>query len=812
MIKICPRLDTFCYNKRMKVVITLLLFALHVNSLTLTLNSAKENAKPYAILHLVDDTPILCETKEEAYEKKLYLCMFDGTLKNKIKPKKTPYVDIDFLTKDGNFYIYIKPKMYSKMINTDAKLYESKTTPLKSQKNAKHWTIIIYEKLPFSKTNRQNNGMNFPVTYPKLQYPSVGALDLNGVPISYVQSNDINLYLEIKKLYEKNEYEEVIDEVEKALQNYPNSIFISEFILYKIRSIDKILDNEDIKSDFDRSDVVSLAKGWTKTFTANENMPEVLMLIAKSYLDMGFYSDGNYFLDMLLSEHPESNFTQWAILMYADSLYKNGKKKEAVKLFEDVLYASKDLDTASEAALRLAKYSLNKGKITKAKEYLKKVLNANKEFVFKDEEAAYALAQSLANKELYSIAASIATTLLSKAKKSDENYEALLKNTGLWNEKAKNINDAYQYLKRYQKEFKQGEYEVVVQQALDRLFFELSETNETKLANYYDELIKRYDNDIGYKALLAKARLHLSKKEYDKVLQMKDKLSKDTNSSDAKNILQDAAFWAVNSAMNEDRCLEAIRLIETYAEVEDKLQDKMKLFKCFMRTSRYKKAENLVKKYGDTKDLHKKLMWMISLEDTLFAQKRWQETISLAKDIETLGGILKDKRANEALYNQFFALMNLVRYEDALEVAIKIEERMPNNFKNVEVYERIAKMAKEQGNDLVLVAYAKKALNLQKEPNVFIYTPNLEYDYIASLQRLNRYEEARDEALLILQRKLKQKDRGRAFYTIAEAYVKTGEIKKANEYFEKCVQFDEQGSWGKICSENLSLKDKNSSQ
>lgn len=794
----------------MKYIAIFLLTFFYVNAMTLTLNSAKQSGLPYATIHLKNDEPILCESKDRAYGLKLYLCMFDGNLKNKIQNKKTPYVDIEFSSEGEKFFIYIKPKAFSQMINTDAKLYDSPTTPLKNNKNAKHWTILIYKKKPFSEKENYE-GINFPITYPDFQYPSVGALDLNDKPIDYAKTNDINLYLDIKKYYDRKNYNDVLDVVDRLIKKYPHSIFMSDVLLYRLRSLDKMLDIDDEfnQMKIDRTDIISEAKKWLKTFPTDKNTPEVLAIISKSYLDVGFKTEANYFLDMLVSEYPDDKYTQRAVLNYADYLHKGKNKKEAIKLYEDVLYSSKDLDVASEAAIRLAKNSLKKGQKQKAKDYLDKILKANEDFIFGDKNEAYALAQTLAKEGLYKSAATIINTLMKDTKRIDPSYEMKLKDAGIWNEKAKNITTAYEYLKSYQKQFAYGDYKELVQQALDRLFFELNETNATKLAKYYDELIKRYKNEIGTKALISKAKLLLKQKKYNAVLALEDELLKNKNDTQALDILNDAAFFAITNALKNDKCVNAVNIENNHEKAVQRVEDKVKLFSCFLRTGRYEKAKNLALSYMNNKNLVVKLVWMLRLEKVLFAQGEYAQTIKIAKDIEALGEMLKNEKANEALYDRFFALAKLSDYANALQIADKISKLMPDNFKNVEVYGKVVKLAKSQENDLIVTTYAKKALDLEKKVNSYILSPQLEYDFITSLQKINKNKEAKDVALSILKRDLDKSQRGRALYVIAESYAKLNDNKNAKDYFTKCVKFDENSSWGGICSENLNLFDNN---
>ncbi len=790
----------------MRYILLLFFTFIYANALNLSLNTAKQNGLEYAVVHLKDKEPILCESKDEPLGLKLYLCMFKGKLENKITDKITPFADISFVGKKDRFYIYIKPKFKSKLINSNDKLYENKNSPIKANKELKHISILIYKKPPF-KQGKNYTGINFPVTYNKMQYPSVGALDLNDKPIDYAKTNDINIYLSIKDSYKNGYYEDVIKQTKQLVKNYPKSIFIADSLLYRLKSLDKLLsqDEQSNSNKLDKSDLAKEAKIWLKTFPTDKNIPEVLALTTKSYLDMGFKSDANYFLDILVSEFPGNRHTQLAILDYADHINQGKTKKKALKLYEDVLYSSKDIDVASEAAIRLAKNSLKKGNKKEAKKYLDKVLKANRDFIFKDKKQAYELAKKLYEKELYSNAATIINILLKDTSKVDEHYELMLKDAGVWNEKAKNINKAYELLKRYQKEFKYGEYNKIVEQSLDRLFFELNETNTTKLSKYYDTLIDRYQNDISQKALEQKALLLLKQKKYFNVLELKEKYPQESNNTSFQKSLNTAAYLSMKKFLKEDKCIEVMILAKEYEPLLSKLKDKPKLFECFLRTKRLDKAQKLCEEKIKDDNLVVKLSWLLKLEKALFQKGEYQKTIQVAKDIQNLSQIVQNPKINEALYERFFALCKLKRYEEALDIASQIEQKLQGNFRNVEVYALLAKMAKNRQDDLVATTYAKKAIDLQKKANSYILSPDIEYDYIVSLHRLKRDKEAKNVALSVLQRGLSKKQRGRALYVVAESYMKLGDEQNAKDFFKKCVNFDDNSSYKDICKENLLL-------
>ena len=784
----------------------LILFTTQLFSLTIVLNSAKENGKAYAILHVEDSEPVDCQIVPQSLDKKIYLCRFNKVLKTSIAPKKMSLVDIDFLEKKKEFYLRITPKVKSKLVLVQDSLFADAEVSDKIKPGTiKHWSILLYEKSPFPK-KASNESINFPIMYAKNVKPFIGALDLNGAPISYVQSKDIKLYLQLKKSYNNKKYLDVIEDSLSVLKKYPQSIFKSELLLYRLRAIDMGMSENDgkIADKFDGNDIITEGKAWIKSFPSDSNIPEVLMIITKAYLKMGFKSDANYFMDILISEHEDSPFTKKAILVFADSLYNSRKKDKAIKLYLDVLYSAKDLDIAAEAAIRLSDKEMNRGKTQKAREYLVKVLEANKEYLLKDRAASYALAEKLAQNRLYDIAAKVADVLLIDLKKSDENREVLVRDSGLWHAKANDVKQAYDRLQQYLKEYKHGDYKDDVQTSLDELFFELKETNETKLANYYDELIEKYNNKIGDKAVVEKAKLLLSQERYEDVLKMQSALDYVSENNSTSPYITTASNALAILSLKDDKCTQAVNYVEQY-KLNLEALDKSKIFDCFIRTSRYTRAKNLSESYIKEGTLKSRNEWMQKYLLSLYKLNKHTDVVRVGEDVIKMSKSLKTKPNRITLEMLFFSLMKLNHLEKAIEIAKQIEKNSPNELKNSDVYIKLVQRSCDDRNDLLLKEYANKIISLQKRYKSSAYTPNVELSLIGALQRLGKTKEALVISEGLLKKKISLKQQTRAYYSAGELSMKLNKNKKAKEYFEKCKNIKTKSSWKDICEQNLKL-------
>ena len=791
----------------MKIKLLLLaLFATQLFSLTITLNSAKIDAKAYSILHIKSAEPFKCHVVQQGLDKKVYLCKFDKVVKTSISPKNMLLVDIDFLEKERDFYIRIAPKVGSRLMQVKTPLFLTHEVGTNEKREmVNHWTIILYENSPFPlESSRQK--INFPIIYPKPIKPFVGALDLSGEPISYAHTKDIELYLNLKKSFENGRYLDVIEDSVDILKRFPNTIFRSEFLLYQLRAIDRGLDKDDdrLAKEFDGSNIASKGKAWIRAFPSDANIPEVLMLISKAYLSMGFNADASYFLDILVTGHEHSPFTKKAILIFADSLYSNRQKDKAIRLYKDVLYSAQDLDIAASAAIRLGDRELSRGKLEQAKEYLQKVLEANREYLLQDRVASYALATKLAQNGLYNLAAQIADTLVENLPKRDESREALVRDSGLWHAEANSVQKAHNRLQQYLEEYKFGEYRDEVQDGLDRLFFDLDETNATKLEKHYTKLIERHDNEIGDRALREKAKLFLSQSRYEDVLEMQDALEYADDTNATHEYILSAANALVGLALKDDRCTKAVKLIERYSLNFDEF-DRGAIFECFARTARFEKAKELSEKQikdGNLKERHK---WMQRHLFALYSLNMYASVVSVGEDIVKISKSLKVEPLNETLRMIFFSFMKLEKLENAIETAKTIEKNSPNRLKNSDIYMQIVQHAQESRNDLLLVEYAKKIVSLQKTHNAHIYTPEVELALIGALQRLKNIEEALVIAKDLLQVEISLEQKIRAYYSAGELSMKLDKNEDAKKYFERCVEIEAKSPWRDICKQSLKL-------
>ena len=799
----------------MKAILILLLISVQTYALELVLNSGKESKTNYAILHVMDAKPFDCQMLVDALETKHYICKISRPISKPIESKKMKLAQIDFYEKEGEFYITVEPKVDSKLVPVEESLYL--TTEILGKPKEKlysHWTILLYEKPLYSEKPVQDS-LDFPVEFPKYQKPYIGALDLNGAPISYAQSKDIQLYMDIKQSYKSGYYEGVIKDVKRVLSMFPNSILRRELELFHMRAMDKILSSKvDEKGDlpFNNSDLAAIGKHWTKEFASDENLPEVLMMMTKAYIKLGSKSDTNYFIDILVSEHPDSIFTKRAILLYADNLFIKKEKDKAQKLYLDVLYSAQDLDIASEAAIRLSDHQMDAGKMKEAKDYLLKVLNVNASFLLKDKEASYKLARHLFEHRLYDLAAKVIDLLLDNTPKKDENRPLWIKESGDWHAKANEVQEAYNRYQEYLAEYKNtGDHVQEVTESLDELFFKLKDNNETELLNHYEKLIQNYNNEIGQKALIEKAKILLKQGKYEDVLALQKALSNVPDKFDTKGdeLIYEAAKMLAIKQLEQNECQNAVSLIENYKLHIEEAQHEEKLFQCFMRTSRFENAKEISSAHLKDSVLKSRYYWAQRQVHVLYALGKYQEALDFKEDLKTLSFTIREKIGLETIRDLFFAQVKLKNIEGAASLGDSIKILYPDEASNLDIYYEVMKLAMDAKNDLLVVNYAQMILEMQQKFKSNALTPAVELSYIEALRRLERDAEALKIAESLMNKpSIGNKDKIRIYYHAGELSLKLKENAKAKDYFMRCVttpDTSDNNSWKNICQQNLEL-------
>ena len=791
----------------MKKLLIILFFPLYLTAFNLSLNSGANGDKPYSVLQLSDEQEFECVEQILAYDTKRYVCMLDDEILPKIEDTTLPLMDIKYKKQDGKLFIVIMPKAPSKLLNIKTELYNSQNVQ-DSQKTtiSKHFSIIIDTSL--SENSKRKSGLNFKPDFKDMLNPSIGALDLNKAPIAGLDSNDIDIYISIKRAYEKGAYENVVKDTQTAIKRHPNSLFSSEFLLFRLRALDKIFETKNEFEEIEPKDIVSEGRAWIRKFPSDENYPEVLYLIARTYLKDSIASDAKYMLDILNEEHANSKFTKLAALDYADYLYKIGRQKEALKDYEKVLYSTNDIDLASRAALSLADANIDKEKFDEAKKFILKIANANEKFFMNNPTKSMNLATTFASKDMPDVAAKIYEILINNSDRTKDFYEVALKNLALNLAKTKDEKKAYEYLNKYETEFKYGDYIDEVTKAKDGLFFEEKDKNATALHTRYKELIEKYaGTNISQKALISELELDIKERKFSDALSYKT-MAKDGNLSKAMELINEAALELTKEYFMKDDCTAVINLLENY-DINKISLPQFKLFNCYYRTARYNDALELAKAHAKDENLEDRVEWLVNLSKILYKNKDYEHAIIAANDALSLGSSVEYSDPTPSLFDRFYSLLALKRFTEAISTISAIEQLRGQDFKIIEAYTAISDYAIKSNDYAIATTYAKKALELQTKAKINTFSPKINFNYSEALLKTDNLNEALDEAKFILNMKLEPEDRLHALNLISEIYIRQKQFKLARPYLNECSDSNFISPYKDACKAKLDMIGKN---
>lgn len=778
-----------------------------VYSFDFTINTGFGEKSDYYAIHLEDDEKIKCQTNSQENRRLSYTCEVNKELTQNIKDQDLGFVRIYFRKiKQGSFNIIIIPAKKSRLIDVEKPIYNSKEIQAELKASSKHFSILIDDAM--RDENYNNTELNFPITFPDVLSPHVGALDLDKNPLSHQANDDIYIYTNIKDSYDRGYYDKVFEDAKEALTMHSDSIFASEFWLYYIRSADKLQEStNDYKESEKYADIIiEMAKEHLRLHGSDINNPEILYLMLKANIVKEISSDAGYILDILMTEHPQSIWTPRAILEYADSL-ANQRPDDANRLYEDVLYSAQDLDLASKAAFKLAGVAITQDKPDAAREYILKILQANPIFLGRNQQDTLLLADFFKEKGYLDLASSLYKVVFENSKKEDDFYEIALRNLAVTLTLSTEPKKAYEYLLLYQKEYPDNEFSSLIQTSIDRIFFDIENNNTKVLHENYLQLIEKYKNqDIGKKALFEELKLSLKEQNYERILSFKN-LIMDANNSESMDILKQSALKIANEANQKSDCKKTIELVKEFS-LQNDISHKFRLFTCFMQTSHFDEALALANNNLRQKDIHDRVEWLVNASSALYKLDRFQECIKACDDAIMIASKSKFGDPSKALYYRFYSLIKLKRFNEAISNIKALEELRGMDSSLVEVYNTAAIFAANNNFDSAALSYAKKTIKMQQRLRIKTFSPEIEFIYITALIKNNQIDEALENSLKVSKYNLNPNNKTRVFYQIAELYLKQGNQDLAKKYINECLKISQQTDWKSLCEEqnNLLLK------
>jgi tetratricopeptide (TPR) repeat protein len=740
-----------------------------LSALELNISYFKNKHNKYEILTLYNNESFICKKNL-----KKVICQFNKLPSTPTFKSASIFFNINPEFKKNKFYLVINIKGFFKLKSfSDHQYNNAVITPFQIKK-AKKWVIIASKKRI---KEIENNGLKFYFIHsPK---PYIGAIDDKGDPVEVSkESEDVIRYFEI--LHNYKNHRDISLEIEDFIKKYPNSVFISDILFLKLKILDK--KNES-------NEVISLGKKWIKKFAYDENLPKVLLLIAKNYSKIGFLSDASYLFQRIINEYPNTKEAYLAMIYLADQLYMMGNSKNAFEYYKKALYSTNDIDTASLAASRLAQRYMDKGDIKKAIKYYLKIYNANKNYILKDKLKAYELAKTLASHNAYDLAIKIGEDLIKKLKKLDDIYEPLEYNLANWYYEIKNYNKSLYWINRYLNSFPYGDYAEALAGLRDKVIFQADEKNITKQLNIIDEILEKYKGEIVYKALYKKIMIFYKLKKYDEILKLEDKIKQipDKIFKNKNEFLKKIYKEYAIDLLNQNRCIEAINLIKSKKIILDKKYDD-KIYNCSIKVKEYNIASVVCNKYLNSPNEKIFIKWMKRKIKALEGLRDYKNIILAVDD---LCNVMK-KGCFTYKLKKFFALWDLKRYKEALILAKDLDKI--KDIRNTDAFIKIVNYALKNNDNLLAATYAKKIIDLQNKFRAYPYSPFVEFTYA-------KFTKNKTEAIKILKDVLKRvhgENKARAYFMLAN-------LTKDKKYINECLKVKNSKLWKGLCKDAQDL-------
>ena len=767
-------------------------------ALEISIDGAKNDFQDYSTLHLKDINSFLCQEEKNDFEVVTKIvCAFSKRPSQKINKLQNDFFTIDNTIKNDTFFLLITPiqkiKLYPIVFDftKDDEVYQA------GVKLSKHWMIIGYEnQLPLIKNEEKtNSGINFPFVITKNKLPYVGSLDIKGNPVHIQKVQDVTDYLKIKELYKNKKYELCLELINDVMSEFPDSLFKAELLFYKMKVFAKISDNDN---------VISSAKIYLREYSSDENVPEVLSLVANSYAKIGMNIDADYFFDRLFSEHKESVYTQWGYIYKGEMLEESGGTSKALQFYKKALNNTNEIDVAVTAAYRLALYYSSTTKTKVAAEYVMKIVKSKPEFFKNYMNKSMDMMYHFVDEGDYFTGSAIARSLSNTLNKNDDEYERLLRDSAIWLTKTTHKKEALDALNKYTTEYKYGTYEEEIQIAKDELFFDLSDDNASvKLAQYNNLIYEYNEQSIGNRAIYEKAKLLLEEKMYSDVLGLKESIMELDNEKypDTQEIIIGAATGSMEYYLGLKECQEVLNISHDYNITLSNDWDDG-IYKCAMMGGDYQLAKKIANKNFKKKDLNERKKWLYRYIKVDFATGNYSDVIEASNDliklIEDELFVETNQEYKEVYRYLFDTYQRLEENQKMLTSIVKIKEIFGNTYKDIERYISVVTIGNDLKDDNIVISYANDIVQIQEKSASYAQSPFVEFTlYQAYINKENF-----NKALLIIKSldtvELNALQRSRQKYLLGSVYSKLWRDEEAMKAYQQSIDADKDSAWAKL--------------
>ncbi|MDD5211723.1 MAG: tetratricopeptide repeat protein [Sulfuricurvum sp.] len=774
---------------------------LPLSALDLSIQSGKEGSKPYSILHIRDTSSFVCQENRNDFDEIIRIeCPIQKASSTSFPPINNTHFTVQYQKTNSGYTIVITPKTKIALYSDGFDLRKDPQMYVSTEKPTKHWSMIGYSgKIPMLEVQNENpNALNLPIRSAKETYPYVGGLDLKGNPIAMKRVQDVTDYMELKKAYKNEDYSKTLSLAKKTLEKYPNTIFKNELLLYQIRALHFMGDNEQL---------LPLSKQFIRQYSNDSGIAEVLAYAGDSYAKIGQGADSEYFFNRLFTEHENSPFATEGMFLKAQQLEGSGKPKSAAAYYKIVLQKTKDIELASSAAFKLANMKIAFGHLDEAKEYVEKIVRANPNYFSKMRKQSEIMINTYAENKDQKTAAKITLCLMDKSIKKSDEHQQLLKNLGLLYASAGEKDKALKRFDEYLKMYPYGAGYEEVKRAKDGLFFEKTEPKGEAGIKKYNDLIDHYGNDpVGQKALYKKAQLLLKEEKYQEVLAIENDLYR-LNSKEfpeASGIIGKSAIALTKKKLEALQCSEAMTLHKMYRIKLEPQWDGL-TFDCALRMGNFPVAKKIATPHLKASTIAERELWLTRMTKVYFELGEYKEALRSGKEAVALLEAQKNPKLSDVYRTLFDTAQRMGDDVRMIEYIKGCESTFGTDFKDIERYTQMVSVGLRQKDDLLVQNYANRVMTLQNRTKTYTQSPFIEFTFAQSLMN----QEKNNDALKILEsltpRKLNTQQRSRQQYLIGSLAMKLDKTAQAKAAFSASIKIDAKSAWGKLAKDALRL-------
>jgi tetratricopeptide (TPR) repeat protein len=623
------------------------------------------------------------------------------------------------------------------------------------------------------------------------KFPYVGSLDIEGNPVHIKRVGDVTEYIKIKKLYEEKNYEFTLELINEIMKEYPDTLFKPELLFYKIKVHSKMDENEKL---------IEVAKDYLRDYSSDENVPEVLSLLAKSYGKVGLSSDADYFYDRLFSEHTDSAYAKWGYIYLAESLEAAGNFSRPQTLYEKAIRETDSIEVAVEAAFRLAKIHIANSKIKEAAEQVDKIAKARAEYFSEQKYKSIDMMYDLYDSGDYISAATIAKAIFEHMDPNDEEYEELSRNIGIWLSQSEKKKEALEALNKYIERFSDGMYIQEVQVAKDSLFFDVNDENtSSKLANY-EKLMDEYAGDsIGDKAIYEKAKLLIAEGAFADALSMEASLHKldAVEYSDIPTLITNAAIGTMKQSLKDKEC-NSVLVISSKYKIELSAEWDEGVYDCAMKGADFGLAKKMADKNLKSKDLEQRKKWLYRYIKVDFATGNYSNVIEASKELITLTQNDKNSPYRDVyryLFDTYHRLENSNKMIESIADVVKAYE---DDYVDIDRYIAVMAVGSEKKDNNLVIEYGERVMNIQRISASHPQSPFVEFTLYQAYTDKENYDKALDVIKSLDTLELNSTQRARQKYLLGSVLAKLWRDDESQKAYQEAIDAEPNSAWAKL--------------